>query len=900
MVDFKELLKKKKIDLCSHGINRKFCGACKPKKQKKIKFEGAQLSADQVEAVNAIMTERGPFFLTGQAGSGKSFVVRYIKEQIGDDCITCAMTGVAAQLIDSRTAHSFLGIIPVDEWLRKKRQAEGQPNPAYCLKIPKMSVKTGKLQKDWPNINVAKSRMIIIDEISMASSEFIIRISERFRKACGDNKDYWPKLVLVGDLLQLPPTEGERIFANSGFDKFRVIQLKQQHRQTEEADKLFLEALNEIRVGVLSDTAKKLLIERVVSDLPIGCTHLHAKNENVDETNRRRLAELPTAEVKIPWEVELNEDLDPEEDIEKINIALDYSRSKDSPKLVEYLTLKEGARILLLTNDNAGRWVNGSTGEIVKIEDEFVTVRLDRKSELVDVPRAEEDLLYGWTQIGVIRQFPMKLAWAMTIHKCVSGSTLIPTADGIKQISSLADGIACGKFAERKITVHGIDGWKETDQVYHGKIEKSIKIKTRQGYEIEGSSRHPILIAENGKFVWKKLPEIKIGDIAVIRSGTFAAGRSNHSPNMAWLMGMIIGDGNCTDKKEGRIEVTNADYDTLDEIKRIVQKEIGSPVIIRKLKSKAKGAYFHGVRARRRLLKFGLFYNCSPQKSIPASIWKSSSRVQYSFLQGLFDSDGGVNKTSVHFTTTSKQLAFEVQLLLLNLGIISKRSEMVKPRNGNYIPWRVYVCGRNAFKFVNEIGFRCVRKNKLAIAKYGLQKTNIPKSNIGSIPNGRKMAAALRESLRTSQEYFDRSKRPLHQLLSRVIAGKVNLSIYHLPYIANLIDLKYHSSDLYHIYKDMLFFDKITSIKTGRAEMYDIHVPDGHDFIGNGFVNHNSQGMTLDKVGVNLSDHFDCGMTYVALSRCRYLDGLFLCGRMPEEIDVDHQALDFLKRHEKS
>lgn len=437
MVDFNLALQKfkenmkNKVDLCVHGINRKFCEKCKTnsvsltKKQKKEKLSlnGFKLSADQQQAVETILAERGPFLLCGGAGSGKSFVVRWLKENV-EDCVTCAMTGAAAQLIDdeTRTAHSFLGILPVSEWLRKKRVADKEPNPAYHLKEPKISAKTGKIERDWANANVAKAKMIIIDEISMASSEFVRRVGERLIKACGNSEEerkYWPKIVFVGDLLQLPPTEGERFYTVTGIEKFKVLQLTQQHRQAAKEDKDFLTALNEIRVGVLSDTTKDLFKQRLVNELPLDCTHLHAKNELVDITNQRRLEELSKDPVEIEWEVDANEG----EEQEKINTAIHYARNKEGAKLVEKLRLKVGARIIILNNDSSGKWVNGSTGEIVGIKDSFISIVLDRNNETVDVPKLEEDLLYGHHRIGVVRQFPLRLGYAITIHKA-QGLTL--------------------------------------------------------------------------------------------------------------------------------------------------------------------------------------------------------------------------------------------------------------------------------------------------------------------------------------------------------------------------------------------------------------------------------------------------------------------------------------------
>jgi ATP-dependent exoDNAse (exonuclease V) alpha subunit len=130
------------------------------------------------------------------------------------------------------------------------------------------------------------------------------------------------------------------------------------------------------------------------------------------------LDELDGDPVDIEWEVVsekfINEE--DEEDQEKIRIALHYAKNKESPKIVETLTLKVGARVVIKSNDTEGRWVNGSTGEILGINNYSISVRLDRKYEVVEVARIEEDLLWGWRKIGVIRQFPIRLAWAMTIH----------------------------------------------------------------------------------------------------------------------------------------------------------------------------------------------------------------------------------------------------------------------------------------------------------------------------------------------------------------------------------------------------------------------------------------------------------------------------------------------------
>jgi ATP-dependent exoDNAse (exonuclease V) alpha subunit len=404
---------KRKIELCQHGINVKFCIKCKDKK--------ATPSEDQSDAINTILNSSYKFYLlTGGAGTGKSFVISILKGSV-PDCEVTAMTGVAAQVINGRTAHSFLGIVPVDEWLRRQRVENGQPNPSLCLKEDKPNRKQTQAQSLWDvsgqtyaDRQVAKASIIIIDEISMGSVEFLWLLEARLKKACGDNTTFWPKIVLVGDLLQLPPTEGYKIFVDPGFQKYKMLKLKQQHRQSNPEDSEFLSALNELRLGNLSDSARKLLETRIVSDLPKDCTHLHAKNVNVDATNLSRLAELPGKEEAIHWQVKFDDD----DDITQYmrSTALSFAQG-DVSKIQEWLQLKVGARVMLRNNDFEGRWVNGSTGEVTGIFDEFVRVRLDRKDMVVEVPRVDEDLLYGSRQVGIVRQFPLKLAYALSIHK---------------------------------------------------------------------------------------------------------------------------------------------------------------------------------------------------------------------------------------------------------------------------------------------------------------------------------------------------------------------------------------------------------------------------------------------------------------------------------------------------
>ncbi len=332
------------------------------------------MSDDQKAAVEAITSRPGPFFLTGPAGSGKSYVINYLRNAI-PDTVVCATTGMAAQIIHGRTIHSFAVIIP----------------------------RKGVINSSAADRRMRECELLIIDEASMMNTLLLNQIYERIERSNAN-----PTICLVGDLFQLPPVEGDMITDAPIFESFEIMRLSTQHRQHEG---LFIDVLGDLRKGKRSERLVEFIAGRTFSELPDDVTHLMSHKRKVGIRNMQKLNELPGEGVEFEWRKEIVDD--PYD-------KADYRRAR----FPDFLEVKVGARVVLLNNHSGGMWVNGSTGEITEIRDNAVDVRLDRGGYVVAVGRHKEELLDGSGKVlATVEQLPLQLAWALTIHKS-QGMTL--------------------------------------------------------------------------------------------------------------------------------------------------------------------------------------------------------------------------------------------------------------------------------------------------------------------------------------------------------------------------------------------------------------------------------------------------------------------------------------------
>ena len=364
--------------------------------EKQIDLSEITLSPDQEAILSLLQTSKTPIFLTGKAGTGKSLLLQYFRQKSDKNIVVCAPTGVAALNIGGQTIHSLFKIPP--ELIRKD-----------SLKVEK---RTAKLLK---HVDV-----VVIDEISMVRPDLMDAIDHILRKARNSTIPFGGvQIIMFGDLYQLPPiiqnelmnyfeqNYGGNFFFNADVwknIKFEIRELTTVFRQKDED---FKAILNAVREGTITNEQLAVLNKRAEVEIPSeGVITLTTINSSAKIINETKLNLLRDKEYKHKAEIT-------------------GSLEKTAFPTEEVLRLKKGAQIMLLRNDKERRWVNGTLGYIDSLDDGEIKVNIDGK--IHSVPKEtwkkiqyilnETTNTLGEKIVSSFTQFPLRLAWAMTIHK---------------------------------------------------------------------------------------------------------------------------------------------------------------------------------------------------------------------------------------------------------------------------------------------------------------------------------------------------------------------------------------------------------------------------------------------------------------------------------------------------
>ena len=379
--------------------------------QNKIDLDNPELQ----NALQIIQYTRHSLFLTGKAGTGKSTLLRYIASTTKKKNIILAPTGIAAINVGGSTLHSFFKL-PFHPLLPN----DSKYNARNIRETLKYNSEKRKLLREV--------ELIIIDEISMVRADIIDFIDKVLRIYCRNMREPFggKQLLLVGDIYQLEPVlkEEDRLLLHPfyssvfffGAHVFREMQLvsielKKVYRQT---DPVFINILDHMRTSNVGTAYLTLLNQRVGAELDDNNSHLaitlSTRRDTADFINEKHLEMLPG-----------------ESTIFKGNVKGEFPESS-FPTPIE-LELKTGAQVMFIKNEYDKRWVNGTLGTIIGFgddEDGVIYVRTENDID-VDVEREiwsniryrfnEKEQKIEEEEIGTYEQFPLKLAWAITVHK---------------------------------------------------------------------------------------------------------------------------------------------------------------------------------------------------------------------------------------------------------------------------------------------------------------------------------------------------------------------------------------------------------------------------------------------------------------------------------------------------
>ena len=353
------------------------------------------------EALELMEKSNRSLFITGRAGTGKSTLLEHFRSVTERNIVVLAPTGVAAVNINGQTIHSFFGF-HADITVEKARR-----------------IARGNKKEIYKNLDA-----IIIDEVSMVRADLLDCVDE-FLSIKGRDPGLpfgGTQMIFIGDLYQIPPVvpgpekqifsehyESEFFFDARAYQALEVkcLELEKIYRQT---DQEFIGILNRVRNKTVIAEDLDRLNSRVINDntvLPEDTIYVTTTNDLAEQKNKAELEKLPG---------------DPFVFYAEIRGAID----RTSFPAEEELRLKCEAQVMLLNNDPANRWVNGSIGTIVNLEDECLEVRLSDGQVVEVTPVKWRVYHFFWDveagevaadSLGSFRQYPVKLAWAITIHK---------------------------------------------------------------------------------------------------------------------------------------------------------------------------------------------------------------------------------------------------------------------------------------------------------------------------------------------------------------------------------------------------------------------------------------------------------------------------------------------------
>lgn len=749
-----------------------------------------KLSDEQLQAVVDMCTSR-VVVITGGPGSGKSFTMKTgveMLERMGISVMLAAPTGRASRRLAESTGRNAETI---HRLLASKRRPDGEEDPQ---------------ESRYLNCDA-----FLVDEASMVDVPLFHQLLRNLRPEC--------HLIMVGDIDQLPsvgPGSVLRDLIQCG--KIPVARLTKVFRQAQQS--MIVMGARAINAGEYP----RMVEYRGPESLEVNalcfkqCESANDVQDAVVQvmydwqerlmSSGRDDGPFETSQVLAPMR-KMNSG------VAAMNTRLQQEFNGESEPVLPKSDFRKGDKVMHIKNNRKLRVFNGDVGYVQDYDKAMRKIMIRYDDRVVPYEMADLNELV--------------LAYSCTIHKCVRPDTLVETPDGLFRIEQIP---ATGQIASPS-------GAKSYGSKVVNPVGRMLAITTKDGYELHATPEHGVDVWDGTAYVRRDAWALRVGDFVRVKLGaTFdpvtqvelppppSAGKAvQHripqylTPDVAEFFGLMVADG--TVYRAG-FRLAKRHPEVVERFTSLVRSIFGVEAHYYLINGRTPCAEVNSTYLSKWLTNVG---GMSPEdKAIPGSVMRSSLAIHAAFLRGLFE-DGSVHVKSgkldhIEWSSVYPSMRSAVRLMLLRLGIISGA-------NVNR-PYVIYIYGQNAVKFRDLIGFIANSKNERLLEEAGDETRYL-------VPVSKNDVAMLRRS--TTKDIHPTiynnaktrgymSRHCLERLLESVESEAQN-------WIAGR--LQYHHT-------------AIQSIEVEQSESMCVEVPDGHQFLQNGFAGWNSQGSEYELV----------------------------------------------------
>jgi ATP-dependent exoDNAse (exonuclease V) alpha subunit/intein/homing endonuclease len=433
------------------------------------------------------------------------------------------------------------------------------------------------------------------------------------------------------------------------------------------------------------------------------------------------------------------------------------------------------------------------------------------------------------------RQKVLVLTGGPGTGKCIRGDSLVLSPTGLRGLRELwgEESNPDDVFKPAVIDVVAKDRIAPTSHVYSGGVRQTVRVRTRMGFELEGTPNHRVWAMTQQGPGWVHLDEFERGAHVAIRRGDDAWPAGGIDPELAYLLGVISGDG--SQSSPSILQIANSNTTLLTRCEQILKRHFHCHVGL----SRSRSTYNLRVNTRavrEQLAALGLHVCRSEGKTVPSALLASSRQAVVQYLAGLIDTDGHVQQRrsgQVVFELTSKSqsLVRVSQLLLLNLGIMTR----LAPKTIRYryrtvdekrTYWRLTAHGEDVDRLLAEVPTTKVKPVPARVCNSNRDIVPLPGAVIRHVftqdgPHSRREWWAWKREIK--KERITTRGRLLRLLEMRPSAQ-------HSQEAAVIRDAC----------QGCYYWDEVVSIEPSVAPVYDLTVPQDESFVANGFVNHNT------------------------------------------------------------